>query len=343
MGGKAKTQKLYTSSDGLVHDLAWSPTKNEFAVIVGAMPPAVKLHDGATGKELSHLGISRRNTLKWNPFGRFVAVAGFGTLPGDMDFYDRSCDETMASLRAALTVDCSWAPDGRRFIASTTAPRMNEGNQVSIYKYSGERLLHMAFRPEKSEGRHVDTGTGARRKTEALLFSVTWRPCSYMCEDRPASPRSGMDTGKREKGLPEGEAAVPKTTTTAWRARNDGGGTNLVNAMMRGEIAAPEPEAGWGLGAPMEDWEVRKLERERKKAAEQKEKEKKDTEKQKLKDFAKADKDKAKRIKEIQAQLEELEAQKSDDWDDLTEEDEERLELEMQLRSKLAELGGSAS
>jgi len=84
--GKAKTQKLYTSSDGLVHDLAWSPTKNEFAVIVGAMPPAVKLHDGATGKELNQLGISRRNTLKWNPFGRFVAVAGFGTLPGDMDF-----------------------------------------------------------------------------------------------------------------------------------------------------------------------------------------------------------------------------------------------------------------
>lgn len=43
-----------------------------------------------------------------------MAVAGFGTLPGDLDFYDRSKDETVASLRAALTVDCSWFADGRR-------------------------------------------------------------------------------------------------------------------------------------------------------------------------------------------------------------------------------------
>merc|ERR1719159_48390 len=176
--GKTKTQQICGAKEGLVQDLVWSPTKNEFAVIVGMLPATVALYDGKTGKLLSTLGSSRRNTLKWNPFGRFLAVGGFGTLPGDLDFFDRSCEETVSSLRAALTVECAWSPDGKEFLACTVAPRMNEGNQLSVYRYTGEMLFKIDFKPQFVEARHEDTGAGARTKTQALLFAASWRPYS---------------------------------------------------------------------------------------------------------------------------------------------------------------------
>lgn len=34
-------------------------------------------------------GEAHRNTISWSPHGRFVCLAGFGNLAGDMDFWDR--------------------------------------------------------------------------------------------------------------------------------------------------------------------------------------------------------------------------------------------------------------
>lgn len=337
------------AEDGLVQDLAWSPTSNEFMVIVGMLPADVNLYSGATGKLEKSLGKSKRNTLKWNPFGRFVAVAGFGTLPGDLDFYDRSKDETVSSLRAALTVDCSWFGDGRHFMSATVAPRMNEGNQVTIYKYTGEPVAKIEFKPDKIEARHEDTGAGARTKTQALLYAAKWRPDGKKAhEDRPASPP--RDGEKRPKGLPTNAAAggTGPPAGGAYRPRNADGGAGTVAAMMRGEISVPE-SAGPGRGrleeweskpvAPqLEEWEIKKLEKEAKKVAEQKQKEEQEKKKEALRSLEKGEKDTKKRIRELQQQLEELEKVKDKDWDELTEEDEVVLEGEAALRAELAAL-----
>jgi translation initiation factor 2A len=34
-------------------------------------------------------GEAHRNTISWSPHGRFLCMAGFGNLAGDMDFWDR--------------------------------------------------------------------------------------------------------------------------------------------------------------------------------------------------------------------------------------------------------------
>jgi len=345
-----KKDQVCGADKGLVQDLAWSPCSNEFLVIVGMLPAAVNLYSGATGKLEKSLGNSKRNTLKWNPFGRFVAVAGFGTLPGDLDFYDRSKDETVSSLRAALTVDCSWFADGRHFMAATVAPRMNEGNQITIYKYTGEPLLKIEFKPDFIEGRHEDTGAGARTKTQALLYAAKWRPDGKkLHEDRPASPpRAGE---KRAKGLPTAAAAGAAASfgsSNAYRPRNAEGGMSTVAAMMRGEVAVPEgPQRGrleeWEskpVAPQLEDWEIKKLEKEAKKLAEQQAKEAQEKKKEALRNLEKGEKDTKKRIKELKQQLEELELLKEKDWDELTEEDEVVLEGEVALRAELASLEG---
>jgi translation initiation factor 2A len=346
--GKSKPLKICGAEEGLVQDLSWNPAKNEFATIVGSFPAKVALYDGKTGKLTSTLGTTKRNTLRWNSFGRFLAVGGFGTLPGDLDFFDRSCEETVSSLRAALTVNCDWAPDGRQFLTSTVAPRMNEGNQITIFRYTGETLIRIDYAPEKVEARHEDTGAGARTKTQALLYAASWRPDKDTYSDTPATPRPA-GAAKRKKGLPEGQVAEV-TATKAWAPRGPSGdsGGSLVAAMMRGEVGLPETAApaggrggpGWDteVAKPLEEWEIRKLEKERKKEAEKKEAEEKAAQKQKVAGIEQAEKDGKRRLKEIKQKLEELEALKDKEWDELTEEDEAELEGELDLRAELKEL-----
>jgi len=38
------------------------------------------------------LGSGPHNTVRWSPHGRFVAIAGFGNLPGDLVFYEKKAD-----------------------------------------------------------------------------------------------------------------------------------------------------------------------------------------------------------------------------------------------------------
>eukprot|EP00747_Dinoflagellata_sp_TGD_P163880 gnl/TRDRNA2_/TRDRNA2_183071_c0_seq1.p1 gnl/TRDRNA2_/TRDRNA2_183071_c0~~gnl/TRDRNA2_/TRDRNA2_183071_c0_seq1.p1 ORF type:complete len:643 (+),score=146.74 gnl/TRDRNA2_/TRDRNA2_183071_c0_seq1:118-2046(+) len=343
--GKGQMQ-IYGAADGLVQDLAWAPTTNEFMVIVGMLPATVALHDGKTGKQTSKLGESRRNTIKWNKFGRFVTVGGFGALPGDLDIFDRSCQETVSSFRAPIAVDTAWGPDGRHFLTCTVAPRMNEANQITIYKYTGDKKLKIDFAPAVKAARHEDTGAGARTKTAAYLFAASWRPFPGQYEDQPATPRPA-NAPKRPKGLPDQTPGAAGPAPKAWAARGGygGGDSGAVAAMMRGEISMPEakPVDRWDNGEakeakPLEEWEIRKMQREAQKAAELKAQQAKEAEKQLVRDAEQAYKDKKKRIKQIKEQLEKLDEIKEKDWDELTPEDEEELEEEVALRTELAEL-----
>lgn len=346
--GKAPVQ-VYGGKDGQVQDFSWSPVAHEFAAIVGAPPSNINLHDGKTSKVKKELGKARRNTLKWNPHGRFLAIGGFGTLAGDLNFWDHEASQELSVGRAALTVECDFGPDGRHFLASTIAPRMNEGNQISMYTYTGEHLFKIEYVPEVIEARHEDTGAGARTKTQALLYTASWRPVggNRKYESRAASPP--RDGKKRLKALSVDSAPDgPKSTTGAYRPRGAGGGggeTNFVAAMMKGEMPESTGRSGgdkWEDGKPkepqLEDWEIRKIQNDMKKEAKKKEQEKIDADKQARKD-AEGDITKGKlKLKQIKQQLEELDTLKDKGWDELTEEDEEQLDNEMELRAECAEL-----
>merc|ERR1719433_1138569 len=116
--------------------------------------------------------------------------------------------------------------------------------------------------------------------------------------------------------------------------------------MMRGEIAAPDPvapsrtEGGWEVKEvkQLEEWEIRKLERERKKEAEKREQKVKEDEKQALRDVEQSLKDQKRKLKQLKEELASLEELKEKDWDELTDEDEELLAGEIDLRAQIAEL-----
>ena len=46
------------------------------------------------------LGSGPHNMARWSPHGRFVAIAGFGNLPGDLVFYEKKADGKCKKIAA---------------------------------------------------------------------------------------------------------------------------------------------------------------------------------------------------------------------------------------------------
>ena len=179
------------SKEGPVHDAQWSPLGDEFGVVYGFMPAKATIFKAEKCEPKYELGAGPHNTLRWNPFGRFIALAGFGNLPGDVKFFQKMKDgkyKPIGSTRASCSVTLEWSPDGRRLLTSTIAPRLNVDNGWKIWKYNGDLLLH-----EERE----------------KIYEAFWRPVPPgTFEDRPISPGS-MRVGDAAADAPSG-AAAPK-------------------------------------------------------------------------------------------------------------------------------------
>merc|ERR1719409_829722 len=98
---------------------------------------------------------AHRNTIRFNPFGSLVCIAGFGNLAGDMDFFGRLENEEsntpadylrVATCEAHCTVSADWSPDGRHLMTAVLAPRMRVDNGVSVWRaLSGTNIAHREY------------------------------------------------------------------------------------------------------------------------------------------------------------------------------------------------------
>jgi len=163
------TSNLELKKPGPIHDVSWSPSGREFAVIYGSMPnPSTTIFDSKSNTSLD-LGTTSRNTLRWSPNGKLLCVGGFGNLAGQMDFWDVKNAKKVGSSTAHCASICEWAPDSRQFIAATVSPRIRVDNGYKIFKYDGT-LLHEV-------------------KIQDELYQVFWRPRpANFYPDRPLTP-----------------------------------------------------------------------------------------------------------------------------------------------------------
>ena len=129
-----------------------------------------------------------------------MALAGFGNLAGDIDFYqvkdNKKCIK-MGSNNAHCTIRHGWSPDSRYFMAATLAPRMNVDNGFKVFKYNGH-------------------GPVAVHSTEPgpSLYDACWRPAEAgVYPDRPRTPTKRGD----ETILQKQSAPAPPTKPVAYR------------------------------------------------------------------------------------------------------------------------------
>ncbi|GLJ29650.1 hypothetical protein SUGI_0584700 [Cryptomeria japonica] len=180
--------------EGPVHDVQWSPSGSEFAVVYGFMPASATLFDKKCNPLLD-FGTGPYNTLRWNPHGRLLCIAGFGNLPGDMAFWDCSAKKLLGSTRAEWSVTSEWSPDGKYFMTATTAPRLQIDNGIKIFSYNGSLYYKKMF---------------------DKLYQADWRPAeASLYGDLPELVEQVKESLTIDKSIAESKTSNPQPNLSA--------------------------------------------------------------------------------------------------------------------------------
>ncbi len=73
--------------DGMIHDLAWTPSGEQFILISGMQPSVATLYD-KNSNPVFEFGKRYRNTIRICPFSQTALIGGFGNLAGEVDFWN---------------------------------------------------------------------------------------------------------------------------------------------------------------------------------------------------------------------------------------------------------------
>ena len=226
--------RIQLDKEGPIHDVSWSPNSKEFGVVYGYMPAKTTIFNSRAVAQHS-FNLGPRNTIIFSPHGRFVIVAGFGNLAGQMDIYDLEKNyEKVCTIEASNASICHWSPDGKHILTATTSPRLRVDNGIRVWHVGGGLMYN--------EDMHE-------------LYHVIWRPQStqqYPLENPlhpvPTPHTSALEyLGKvKTPSKPAGAYRPPGargTSTPLAFKREDEGGAAFVREMMSGK----EPETN-GFG-----------------------------------------------------------------------------------------------
>ncbi|TIB05735.1 hypothetical protein E3P96_00958 [Wallemia ichthyophaga] len=147
--------RITLDKPGPIHDFNWSPNSKEFIVIYGYMPAKATLFD-QRGNPTFDFGTNPRNFTLFNPQARFILIAGFGNLAGQVDIWDRKSLKKVCQIDCSNTSHCEWSPDGRFILTATCSPRLRVDNGVKVWHLTGklidikpiEELYQVHWRPQ---------------------------------------------------------------------------------------------------------------------------------------------------------------------------------------------------
>ncbi|KAF5452564.1 hypothetical protein F2P56_027544 [Juglans regia] len=184
--------------EGPVHDVQWSYSGSEFAVVYGFMPARATVFDKKCNP-LLELGTGPYNTIRWNPKGKFLCLAGFGNLPGDMAFWDYTEKKQLGTTKAEWSVTSEWSPDGRYFMTATTAPRLQVDNGIKIFHHNGSLYFKKMF---------------------DKLYQVDWKPESPDKYPEIVELIKSIDSLKVEDTKPQGQGSKSSQASTKTTSNN---------------------------------------------------------------------------------------------------------------------------
>lgn len=122
--------------------MAWSPSSKQFGVVYGYMPAKTTIFN-VRAIPTHNFPLAPRNTVIFSPHGRFVLVAGFGNLAGQIDVYDVDKDyHKVATIESGNPSVCKWSPDGKSILTATTSPRLRVDNGIKIWHVSGSLIYN---------------------------------------------------------------------------------------------------------------------------------------------------------------------------------------------------------
>ncbi|KAL8942465.1 MAG: hypothetical protein Q9216_001665 [Gyalolechia sp. 2 TL-2023] len=253
--------RIHLDKDGPIHDVTWSPNSKEFGVVYGYMPAKTTLFD-VRARATHDFALAPRNTIIFSPHSRFVLVAGFGNLAGQMDIYDLEKNyQKICTVEASNASVCEWSPDGKYILTATTSPRLRVDNGVRIWHVAGglvynedlQELYHVTWRPQSSMAHPNDNllHPAPIPHTSALAFlGKVKTPSKPAGAYRPPGAR-GQVTPLAFKREDEGGAAYVSNGSLSLGIGVNGFGKPRKREVPGAELA-PEDSNGAVAGNPVE-------------------------------------------------------------------------------------------
>ncbi|KAJ2714385.1 hypothetical protein H4R19_001756 [Coemansia spiralis] len=235
--------RVVLDREGPIHDVAWSPDEKEFAVVYGFMPAKAALFNHRA-EQVFDFGTAPRNLVRFNPYGRVLAVGGFGNLSGLVDLWDRKNLKKICTVDAHGASLCEWSPDGRYLLAATLSPRLRVDNGIRIWHHSGT----LVYNQQTDELFHVNW-----RPAPATLFrqrsSLSPAPVGIAVPDTAAPPVETKPAGAyrppHARNRPAGASESPRSLSDMAEQKVFGTGTGSSGSGARAVPgAAPRVPVG---------------------------------------------------------------------------------------------------
>ena len=104
------------------------------------MPSTVKYYkkNGTFEKDIAK---GNFNTVKISPDSRIVALCGFGSLKGDIEFYSLKDFSLIGKNLFFCCVTFEWSQDSKYLIGGVLSTRVKVDNEYRIMKYNGEEVV----------------------------------------------------------------------------------------------------------------------------------------------------------------------------------------------------------
>ena len=126
--------------EGPIHDFDWCPDGNNFIICSGHLPSKTSLYN-KEGKLVKDICIGKFNRVKISPDSRIVALCGFGSLNGDIEFYNLENYQLIGKYNFFCCVNFNWSGDSKYLLGAVLSTRVKVDNEYRVIKYNGEDVL----------------------------------------------------------------------------------------------------------------------------------------------------------------------------------------------------------
>ena len=130
--------------EGVLHNVAIDPTGNTIGVTSGKMPSYSVLYNNK-GAPFYMLSNDFRNRLYFAPNEELVAVAGFGSLNGEIEIWNYKKLEYIAKSTSSRASFIKWSSSARFYLTAVVVEKLKVDHKISIYKFDGTLVKKIPF------------------------------------------------------------------------------------------------------------------------------------------------------------------------------------------------------